>query len=65
MLLAGKQKDHPKVQNIEDRLHEVGHETERRSHPFARSVSDCQRRYKSMNSLRTSLPPPRHCFYLG
>jgi hypothetical protein len=49
------------VQITEGELREVEREAERRLRPFACGVGDCQRRYKNMNGLRTSLPPPRYC----
>jgi hypothetical protein len=54
ILLAENGVDHSKVQNIED---EVERETERRLRPFACSVGNCRRRYRSMDDLRMSLPP--------
>ena len=53
--------DRSGVQITEGELREVEREAERRLRPFACGVGDCQRRYKNMNGLRTSLPPPRYC----
>ena len=43
-------------QITEGELRELECEAERRWRPFACGVGDCQRRYKNMNGLRTSLP---------
>ena len=47
--------DRSGVQITEGELREVEREAERRLRPFACGVGDCQRRYKNMNGLRTSL----------
>ncbi len=57
--------DRSGVQITEGGLPEVEREAERRLWPFACGVDDCQRRYKNMNGLRTSLPSPRYCPHLG
>ncbi len=57
--------DRSGVQITEGELREVEREAERRLRPFACGVGDCQRRYKNMNGLRTSLPPQRYCPHLG
>ncbi len=57
--------DRSGVQITEGELREVEREAERRLRPFACGIGDCQRRYKNMNGLRTSLPPPRYCPHLG
>jgi len=41
------------MQMSEGEMREVEREAERRLRPFACGVSDCQRRYKNMNGLRT------------
>lgn len=45
-----------RAQTVEDELHGIEHETERRIHPFARVVVDCQRECRSTQGPRTSLP---------
>jgi hypothetical protein len=59
--------DSPGVQIIEGERHQVGAveiEAEPRLRRFACSVGDCRRRYRTIDRLRTSLPPLRSCYLI-